>query len=388
MRRMTHRDRVRCAITLQEPDRVPLDVGATTATCINIEGYQRLKAHLGLTGAEPDDLHTISRISRTAIPNETVLRQLDADCRGLSLGPSDNPRDQDVDLPDGSFADQWGIHWRLGGGEHGSYHDVDSNLRHDDATLEDLARWKLPDPLDPGRYRGLREQAERLQSENEYAIVLNLRVLILDLMRMIRGSSQVMIDMMANRKFYDGMINRLTDEYWLPLTRRTLELVGQYVDVVTINDDLAFQDRLAMSLQTYRGSALKPAHRRLIELIKSKTEAKVWFHCCGAAYPIIGDLIDIGVDILNPVQVSAVGMDTAKLKRDFGKHIAFWGAIDTQHVLPHGTPADVKAEVRKRIADLGPGGGFVVAPVHHFQGDVPAQNIVAMCEAVQEYGHY
>ena len=386
MTRMTHRERVRNAINLQEPDCVPMDIGGTTATCINTDAYERLRTYLGFTESGSGRLRTISRISRTAIPSEAVLRHLDVDCRGLNLGAPDNPGDHDVDLPDGSFVDQWGIHWRLAEGPQGFYHDVDSTLRHDDATLQDLARWKMPDPLDPGRYRGLRQVAKTLHESNEYAIVVNLRVLVLDLMRMIRGSTQVMIDMMANRRFYDGMIDRLTDEYWLPLTSHTLDLVGEYADVVTINDDLAFQDRLAMSLQVYRDSALKPAHRRLVDLIKSKTKAKVWFHCCGAAYAVIGDLIDIGVDIFNPVQVSAVGMDTAKLKRDFGQRIAFWGAIDTQHVLPHGTPAEVKAEVKKRILDLGPGGGFVVAPVHHFQADVPPENVVAMCEATREYG--
>lgn len=283
--------------------------------------------------------------------------------------------------------DQWGIRWRRGKGVAGFYHDVDSTLRHDEATLDDLKKWKLPDPHDPGRVRGLREQAQKLHEENEYAIVLNLRVLLLDLLRWIRGSEQVMIDMMVNRAFFDGMIEKLM-EYFYPLSSTALDLAGEYADVVTFADDLAFQDRLSQSLDVYRNSALKSAHRKLIELINNKSKAKVWFHCCGAAYDVIGDLIDIGVDILNPVQVSAAGMDTARLKRDFGKHIAFWGAIDTQHVLPHGTPAEVKAEVRKRIADLGPGGGLVVAPVHHFQADVPPENIIAMSQAVREYDKY
>ena len=385
---LTHRERVRLAINLQEPDCVPVDIAGTTATCINVETYARLKAHMELAEAEDTHARSISRISRTAIPSEAVLRHLDVDCRPLNVGGADNPDDQDVDYPDGTFMDQWGIHWRLGGGEVGFYHDIDSTLRHDDATLQDLEQWRMPDPLDPGRYRGLREEAIKLHEENEYAIVLNLRVLILDLMRMIRGSAQVMIDMLVNQKFYDGLINRLTDEYWLPLAGRALDLVGEYADVVTINDDLAFQDGLAMRLEQYRSSALKPAHRRLIDLIKSKTKAKVWFHSCGACRDVIGDLIDIGVDILNPVQVSATGMDTADLKRDFGGHMCFWGAIDTQHVLPHGTSAEVRDEVRKRIADLAARGGFVVAPVHHIQADVPPENIVAMCEAAREFGVY
>jgi uroporphyrinogen decarboxylase len=384
----THRERMRMALNHQEPDCVPIDIGGTTATCINVEAYQSLKEYLGLGGPDSGGSKTISRISRTAIPSEAVLRRLDIDCRGLNLGGPDNPVDQDVDYPDGSFVDQWGIHWKRGGGDRGYYHDIDSTLRQEEPTLEDLKNWKTPDPHDPGRLRGLREQAQKLHEQNEYAIILNLRVLLLDLMRMIRGSVPVMFDMMVNREFYDAMIDRLMD-YYYPLSSAALDEVGEYVDVVTFADDLAFQDRLCMHPDVYRQSALKPAHRKLCDLIKSKSNAKIWFHCCGAAYDITGDLIDIGVDILNPVQVSAVGMDdTARLKRDFGQHLSFWGAVDTQHVLPFGTPTQVKAEVKRRIEDLAPGGGFVVAPVHHFQVDVPPENVVAMCEATREYGKY
>ena len=376
-----------CAINLQEPDSVPIDVGGTTATCINVEGYERLKVHMGITSPDPEGFQTISRISRTAVPTEEVLQKLDVDCRGINLGAPDNPEDQDVDFPDGSFRDQWGIVWKRGEGKTGYFHDVDSTLRHDDATLKDLENWRIPDPNDPGRYRGIKEQARKLHEQNEYAIVVNLRVLTLDLMRMIRGSVQVMYDMMLNRKFFDGMVNRMTDEYWLPLISNTLDEVGEFADVLTFADDLAFQDRLSMSVDVYRTNALKSAHRRQIEMMKSKSNAKIWFHCCGACCDILPDLIDIGIDILNPVQVSAKGIDTACLKRDFGKDIVFWGAIDTHQVLPFGTPADVKNEVKRRIDDLGPGGGLVVAPVHHIQRDVPPENIVAMCEAAREYGN-
>ncbi len=339
-----------------------------------------------LNFTEPDENpETISRISRTAVPNEAILQRLDIDCRGLNLGAPDNPEDRDVDYPDGTFVDQWGIRWQCGGGDAGYYHDIDSTLRHDNATVAEMNAWRMPDPNDPGRYRGLREKAQKLHEQNEYAIVVNLRVLTLDLIRFIRGSEQTMLDMMINRPFYDAMINRLVDEYWLPLISNTLDQVGEYADVLTFADDLAFQDRLSMSLDVYRSSALNSAHRRLIDLMKSKSNTKVWFHCCGACYDVIGDLIDTGVDILNPVQVSAEGMSTARLKKDFGKYITFWGAVDTHKVLPQGTPAEVKAEVHKRIADLSPGGGFVVAPVHHIQADVPPENVVAMCEAIHEY---
>ena len=368
-----------------EPDRVPTDIGGTTATCINVNAYENLKTHLGLPGRD-ETPETISRISLTSVPNEEILEKLDTDCRGLNLGSPDNSDDRDVDYDDGTFVDQWGVRGRRGTEEYGFYHDVDSTLRHDEAILMDLDTWRLPDPNDPGRFRPLREKAQELSEQNEYAIVVNLRVLTLDLIGFIRGSAQTIIDLMVNRTFYDAMINRLVDNYWLPLIANTLDQVGEYADVLTFADELAFQDRPAMSLDVYRNSALKPAHRRLIALMKSKSNAKVLFHCCGACYDMIGDPIDIGMDILNPVQVSSPGIDTARLKRDFGTHIVFWGAVDTHRVLPFGTPDGVKAEVKRVIEDLGSGGGLVLAPVHHIQADVPPENIVAMCEATHEHG--
>ena len=123
-------------------------------------------------------------------------------------------------------------------------------------------------------------------------------------------------------------------------------------------------------------------------MIKQKTNAKLFYHSCGGVYPFIPDLIDIGIDILNPVQVSAEGMDTKRLKKEFGKEITFWGGIDTQYVLPYGSPKDVEEEVKRRIDDLAPGGGYVLTSVHNIQPDVPPENVVAMFEAAQKYGCY
>jgi uroporphyrinogen decarboxylase len=134
---------------------------------------------------------------------------------------------------------------------------------------------------------------------------------------------------------------------------------------------------------------VKPLHKELFDFIHAHTKAKLFFHSCGAIRPVIGDLIEIGVDILNPVQVSATGMDSAELKREFGKDITFWGGgVDTQRVLGDASIAEVRADTRKRIEDLAPGGGFVFATVHNIQGNVPPENIMAMWEILQEFGGY
>jgi len=175
-------------------------------------------------------------------------------------------------------------------------------------------------------------------------------------------------------------------KYW----ERALALVGKNVMMVSEADDLASQNCALISPQLYR-KLIKPRHTKLFSFIKkhAAVDVKIFYHSCGAVAPLLPDLIEAGIDILNPVQVSAAGMDTKELKRQFGKDLTFYGGgVDTQRILPRGTPAEVRDEVRRRIDDLAPGGGFIFNTVHNIQADVPPENIVAMWEAVREYGVY
>jgi len=160
-----------------------------------------------------------------------------------------------------------------------------------------------------------------------------------------------------------------------------------YLQVFVYWNDIASQHGPLISPDTYR-RLIKPKDRKLFEAVKKKSDAKIFYHLCGACRHFIPDLIEIGVDILNPVQVAARDMDTARLKKDFGKGITFWGGVDTQRVLPYGTPEQVRDEARRRIDDLAPGGGFVFATVHNIQNDVPPENIMAAVETLHEYGLY
>ncbi|MGD2166078.1 MAG: uroporphyrinogen decarboxylase family protein, partial [Anaerolineae bacterium] len=167
---------------------------------------------------------------------------------------------------------------------------------------------------------------------------------------------------------------------------RYAEAVGPYVDVVQFEDDLGMQDRPLLRPELYR-EMVKPYHGRLFRFVKSHCDAYVLLHTDGAVAPLIPDFIDMGVDILNPVQVSAAGMATETLKREYGDQITFWGGgCDSQGVLPFGTPEDVADEVKRRIDDLAPGGGYVFAPIHNIQPDVPSENVVAMYRTAREYG--
>jgi uroporphyrinogen decarboxylase len=175
-------------------------------------------------------------------------------------------------------------------------------------------------------------------------------------------------------------------EIYLEIVSNALDAVSAYVDVVTFGDDVAFQDRPMVRPATYR-ELIKPRHQQITDLIKSKTDAAVLYHCCGSVHSLMPDFIEMGMNALNPVQVSAMDMDdTARLKREFGADICFWGGVDTQRVLPYGTPDEVRKEVRRRINDVSASGGYVLAAVHDIQEDVPPENIVAMAEAVREFG--
>lgn len=172
------------------------------------------------------------------------------------------------------------------------------------------------------------------------------------------------------------------------IAEHALEQVGDEIDVFWFADDMGFQDRPYMRPQMYR-ELVKPYHAAFLERVRAKTDAVIMMHNDGAIHDLLADYIEIGVQALNPVQVSADGMgDTAALKAEFGNDLVFWGAIDTQHVLPFGSPQDVRDEVKRRIETLGPGGGYVLAPGHNIQSEVPPENVVAMFEAALEMGSY
>jgi uroporphyrinogen decarboxylase len=377
---MTPRERVLAAIEHREPDRVPIDIGGSSVTTIIGAAYERLKAHLGVKADNHAGATRYMKIkSQSAILDERVAQRLYTDTRPLSMGSPDGW--QDVYFEDGSFQDEFHVIWRKATGGH--YNPLGNPLG--EATLADLDLFPWPDPLNPGRTRGLREQARRLHQETDYAIVLTLPLGCIHLSQYLRGYEQFLMDIVLNPEFLEALMDRTLD-FWLKLTGALLDAVEPYVDVVMFGDDVAFQDRPMVDLKRYR-RLFKPRHKRMVELIKSKSRARVLYHTDGAVKSLIEDFIEIGVDALNPIQVNCAGMgNTAELKADFGDRLCFWGGIDTSHVLPTGSPQDVRAEVRQRIQDLAAGGGFVLAAVHNMQKDVPPENILAMVDAALEFG--
>ena len=370
MSTLKHRDRVAMSLAHQEPDRVPLDLGQGPSTGIHATAYTRLIKLLGLE-AESGPAQ-VDRRSNMATPPEALLERFDIDFRRLSLGsPTVNAEQV---LSDSAFRDEWGVVWKRPEGGH--YINTTGPLQTGEPTLADVERYEWPEPRDPGRTRGLLDKARNLREKTDFAVVLNLPYSIVRECQRVRGFTEWLEDLLVNPALAEACMEHSL-MVSAGIATYVLEEVGDYVDVVSFPDDLGFQDRPYVRPETYR-NMIKPYHRRLVEAIKSKTRAKVLIHSDGAVYPIIADLIEAGIDGLNPVQVSARGMDSHRLKQEFGADLVFWGGIDTHRILPTGTPEDVRGEVRKRIEHLAPSGGYVLASVHNIQAEVPPENIVAM----------
>lgn len=371
---MTSRERVLTALNHEEPDRVPLFVGTSGATSVLGPGYPALVKHLGLPKRPT---RWLSKPLQYVWMDDDVLERLGSDGRAMTPGPMISSLRREIS--DDCIVDDWGCTWMRKPGT--AYFEItDAPLRN--ATIDDLDRYPWPDLSAPSRFTGLADRCRAIQ-EAGYACVLLSGVTLFEKAYLMRGVEECLMDLAGDEDFYLALQNRIKS-IAIPYLRELLRNVGPYVDVLVTGDDLGTQDSTLMSPATYR-RLIKPHEAEVLAAIHETSKAKIFFHSCGNVHALIGDLIEIGVDILNPVQVSAGEMrDTAQLKREFGKQLSFCGAIDTGWVMPNGTTDDVRREVRRRIADLAPGGGYIAAAVHCLQPDVPPENIVAMCEACHE----
>ncbi|MGE5250844.1 MAG: uroporphyrinogen decarboxylase family protein [Bacteroidota bacterium] len=382
---MQPRERVLAAINHLEADHCPIDIGGTDVTGINLRAYGCLLEHVGRPPSE--DLPVLDVVQQLAAPSEDVLRLLHAHCRGLyPSAPAGWRFGLQGDATHDWFVDEWGITWRKRR-SNGLYFDLAQNplATASRGQLEDYA-W--PDPEDPARRSGLLEAASSIRSKGEFAVILSGLTGggPMEVAAWMAGFQRFFVALARDPDWADALLDRVL-ETKLRFWRAVLPEVGPYVDIVSESEDLGTQDRLMISPSMFQRH-IKPRLRQLFAGIKEAApHVKILLHSDGAIVPILPDLIEIGVDILNPVQVSAKGMgDTAFLKREFGRDLVFWGGIDTQTTLPFGTPDEVRAEVQRRIQDLAPGGGYVLASVHNIQGDVPPENVMAMVEAWQDYG--
>jgi uroporphyrinogen decarboxylase len=402
---MNHRQRVLTALRHQEPDRVPIDLGGTMDSTIMAVPYQALRKHLGL-GAGTTRVADVYQ--HTALVEEDVRQALGVDVMFVSDEPNEwrpgtLPDGAPAEFPatflpqlqdDGSqvtFDAAGNVVLRMPRGGHyfdpvysplasaTSVRDIENHV----AAIEGYDR---PSHLDKS-YEELARKARALREETDYLLVGFFGGHIFQAGQSLRGWETFLVDLLVNQRFAEALMDQLAEAN-VRRFARFADTIGPYVDVVQFEDDLGMQDRPILRPDLYR-RVVKPYHEKLFRFARSRCGAYLLLHTDGAVAPFIPDFIEMGVDVLNPVQVSAAGMDTKVLKREFGRDITFWGGgCDSQRVLPFGTPEEVADEVKRRIDDLAPGGGFVFSPIHNVQTGVPPENVVAMFETAREYGVY
>jgi uroporphyrinogen decarboxylase len=308
--------------------------------------------------------------------NPAIQEALDVDSRGVFAASP-----PDVATGERSYRDEWGVERVQPPGT--LYYDQVSFPLAGPIEISDIVGYSWPDPEDPVRVHGLRDQVRAIRQTTDCAVVLNVPSAFVHASQYLRGFEDWFVDLAADTRLACALFDAVLDIN-LGVCRAILREVGRDVDVVVASDDLGLQGGLMISPDTYR-SLLKPRHERYFRQIHEMSSARLFFHSCGSVVDIIDDLVDIGVEVLNPVQVSAAGMDPAQLKKRFGARLSFWGAVDTQRVLPFGTAEEVRAEVERRVEVLGRDGGYVLAAVHNIQPDVPVDNVLAMYSHARLY---
>jgi uroporphyrinogen decarboxylase len=385
----TARARTLTALAHREPDRVPADLLATP------EVWDRLIDRLG-TDASPDAPREFVDPAR-----EAVLRSLEIDLRVLSYDMFCSPPDavsgdaidwwgsRDRSTPnrmwrrrnaDGTTSDVWGAVRRTVSNELGAYDEFARwpLLRIERPSDLDGHPWPEPDWWDFG---ALPELVRQLDEAGERHLRYRIGS-VFETAWQLRGMQELLMDLVIAPEIPRSIMNRITDVQ-VENTRRVLDLLGDRLDLLYFYDDVAAQTSLLISPDTWRAE-IRPHHARLVELAHSRG-VPIMYHCDGAIDPLIPELIDLGIDVLNPIQPSSAGMGSLRLKREFGDRLAFHGGIDIVETLPRGTPAAVAADVRRQVDILGDGGGYVLCSSHHLQPDTPVDNVIAMYDVTLRY---
>lgn len=373
-RGLSHRDRFLLALNHQEPDRLPIAFGGPECS-IHRQAHENLLNHLGYEATEPAPI--IDNILQIVDPDPRLYERFAVDA--LWLVPQEDPLEWE---PDGkTYHDEFARRFKLGGG---FYNQIGYPLR--EGTLEELARFKFPAMFQHHRADGLVEKASRFH-EAGYALVADGAWGIYEISSSLRGTEELFIDMLLNSQYVEALAERVLEEHLKAFYTMLLEAVGQWVQMVVISDDYGSQERLLFSPEIFR-KVYKPRLRRLVEHIRKMVSAKIYIHSDGAIAEIIPDLIEIGLDGLNPVQYTAVGMEPERLKREFGKDLGFFGGGVDNEVLSFGTVEDVRRDARRQITKLAPGGGYIFATIHNISPEVPPENITACFDAALEFGRY
>jgi len=378
--RLTSRERVLRTINHQEPDRVPWNLSLTE------DIYHRLRQYLGL----PPDLDKPVGVWTEVSLAPDLIDAMQLDFYYVGLKPPSGWKT--VEAPDGLRYDEWGIGRAKIIRDDGSYYYEMEKCPLANATLEQIEEYPWPDPYDPGRVEGLREKVLDIRRNTDKAIMAKFSNSIWEQSWWLYGMQAWMIDLIDKPHIVSAIMKKVTGVA-VGMMEAGMEVVGDLVDIVRLSgEDLGTQIAPMISPKLFN-TMVKPHFSQLWDCARQKLQeknpaGKLMLHSCGNVRPFIPTWIEMGLDILDPIQPRARGMEPEDLKRDFGDRLAFHGGLDIQSTLPFGTPEEVAAEVRRYIRALAPGGGYIIAPAHNVQSDVPPANLVAIRDTIQEFGNY
>ncbi len=370
---MTSRERVLTALQHKQPDRIPFDLGSRSSA-IEIDAYKHLLRYLGM------DKETNCFLRAHAEMDDEIIDKLGVDTKWIREMPENAWR---TDGDDTIFMDAWNVPWKKRKDDF--YYEIESYPLINMSTDEVLnMRW--PDLISPEAADKMGSTAAGLHSNSEYFLASDIiGAGIFERSWYLRGYEKFLMEVMLEKEFAHSFFKKIL-EHQIEAYSLLLDKTGSYIDCVWITDDVATQDSLMFSPDIYR-EMIKPYQKELISYIQGRG-VQVIFHSCGAIRELLPDFIDMGAVILHPIQISAKGIDTADLKREYGKDIVFWGGGCDIEILQFGKKEEVVFEVKKRIDDLSADGGFIFTPTHCIQPGTPPENIIAMADTLRDYGKY
>ena len=355
---MDKRERTLAAINHKQPDRPPIYVSLTPQLA------QTLSDHIGLAYEEPIDAMESSRISHMEL-----LTKMGVDI--VAIAPTAPPSGQTITLPDGKLKNEWGMIMR----NVGIYSEfVEFPLAHA-SSKQDILSYPFPDANAEGRYDTAADMMKKYSGE--YGVIGDVETMFFEMSWYLTGMEKFLMDLMLEEEYQAHLMDTIMN--YIIVAGKKLLKMG--VDILWCGDDFGSQNGMIMDPETWR-SVFKPRIKYMFEEFrKVRPDIKIAWHSCGSILPIIPDFIEIGLDILNPIQPLAKGMDPLFLKNTYGKDLTFFGGIDVQQLLPYGNPQTISDEVRRRIDILGKDGGYIVAPAHNIQPDTPVENVLAFFSA-------
>ncbi len=386
---MNSRERILKTLNHEEPDQIPYDLAGSTWTGIANVAYKNLLEFIGMP-AEPVQWADV--IQQIVVPSEKILDRFGVDTRGLLPLTSHNWNVHDKLKDDGEnweYFDEWNFTHHFPKKDGNWFSLVKSPMEDiENPSVTDIKAFNWPVAGNKQRIAGLKEMAQKFREQGKAVIIKGLCAGVFEMHQRIRGMSNSLMEPFVYTDFSDKLAGKIADlkiEFW----EMALDELAGLVDIVAEGDDYGTQESQLIGPDHFR-EFYKPHIKRILHSIKKKApESKLMFHSCGNVRPIIPDFIEIGVDILNPVHITAAGMEPLQLKKDFGKDVVFWGGgVDTQGVLPSGSPDKVADNVKKNVEALAPGGGYIFATVHNIQNDVPPENIMAVFETFRKLKYY